>query len=243
VTPSEPSPASARAALVLLAAGSGTRAGRADNKVFVPLSGRPVFAWSLVRAAKVEEIVRTVMVVRDTDRAVAHAALDREEPAGDVHLVTGGSTRHESEWAALQHLAPDIHARGINVVVVHDAARPLATSAMFRDVITTALGNGGAIPVRDQLDLLPLDHADPLRSRGDLVSVQTPQAFRAEPLLAAFTAARAEGFAGTDTASCFERYAGLDVVCQPGAVGNIKITYAEDLLLAERLIGGPTQRS
>jgi 2-C-methyl-D-erythritol 4-phosphate cytidylyltransferase len=243
VTLSDPSPASARAALVLLAAGSGTRAGRADNKVFVPLSGRPVFAWSLIRAARVEEIVRTVMVVRDTDRAVAHAALDRQEPARDVHMVTGGSTRHESEWAALQHLAPDIHTGRINIVVVHDAARPLAPVATFRDVITTALSSGGAIPVRDQLDLIPLDHTDPLRSPGDLVSVQTPQAFRAEPLLAAYTAARADGFAGTDTASCFERYAGLDVVCLSGAAGNIKITYAEDLLLAERLIGGSTQRS
>jgi len=231
----DPSPAGARAALVLLAAGSGTRAGRAYNKVFVSLSGRPVFAWSLLRAARVEEIVRTVMVVRDTDRAVAHAALDREEPARDVHLVTGGSTRHESEWAALQHLAPDIHAGRINVVVVHDAARPLATSATFRDVITTALSNGGAIPVRDQPDLLPLDQAHPLRSRGDLVSVQTPQAFRAEPLLAAYTAARADGFTGTDTSSCFERYAGLDVVCLPGAAGNIKITYAEDFETAARL--------
>ncbi len=242
MTHSDPPPVSARAALVLLAAGSGTRAGRPDNKVFVPLSGRPVFAWSLVRAAQVEEIVRTVLVVRDTDRALARAALNREEPACDVHMVTGGSTRHDSEWAALQHLAPDIHAGRINVVVVHDAARPLAASATFRDVVTAALTHGGALPVRDQLDLLPLDRADPLSLRGDLVSVQTPQAFRAEPLLAAYTAARAEGFAGTDTASCFERYAGLDVVCLPGAAGNIKITYAEDLLLAERLIGGSTQR-
>ena len=242
MTLSDPRPASARAALVLLAAGSGTRAARADNKVFVPLAGRPVFAWSLIRAAQVDEIASIVMVVRDRDRAVARSALDREETAPDVRLVTGGSTRHESEWAALQHLAPDIRSGLIDVIVVHDAARPLATSATFRGVIAAAQTNGGALPVRDMLDLLPLDPADPWPSGDGLGAVQTPQAFRAAPLLAAYTAAEAEGFAGTDTASCFERYVDLDVVCLSGTAGNIKITYPDDLLLAERLIGESTQR-
>jgi 2-C-methyl-D-erythritol 4-phosphate cytidylyltransferase len=66
--------------------------------------------------------------------------------------------------------------------------------------------------------------------------VQTPQAFRALPLLEAYERARRDGFVGTDTASCVERYTDIAVRCVPGDARNIKITFPEDLLLAERLL-------
>jgi 2-C-methyl-D-erythritol 4-phosphate cytidylyltransferase len=148
--------------------------------------------------------------------------------------VAGGSSRHESEWHALQALEPAIRNRETDVVVVHDAARPLAGAAMFADVIAAAYADGGALPVCDQPSLLPLADAAPEHRRT--VAVQTPQAFRAGPLLAAYTAAAADGFVGTDTASCVVRYTALDVRCVPGDAANIKITFPEDLVLAERLL-------
>src|SRR6266511_2763753 len=69
-----------------------------------------------------------------------------------------------------------------------------------------------------------------------LVSIQTPQAFRAAPLLDAYEAAARDGFAGTDTAACIERYTDLEVAVVPGEPGNLKITFADDLLIAERLL-------
>ncbi len=66
--------------------------------------------------------------------------------------------------------------------------------------------------------------------------MQTPQAFRAGPLLGAYAAADRDGFVGTDTASCIEHYTDLPVHCVPGDARNIKITFPEDLALAERLL-------
>jgi 2-C-methyl-D-erythritol 4-phosphate cytidylyltransferase len=71
---------------------------------------------------------------------------------------------------------------------------------------------------------------------GRLVRVQTPQAFRADLLLAAYERADADRFTGTDTAACVERYAGVPVHCIPGDPRNVKVTYRPDLALAERLL-------
>lgn len=229
--PGRPPP---RAALVLLAAGEGRRAGHQTNKVLLPLAGRRVFTWSIRWARLLPTITRTLLVIRESDRETVLGAVDREVSGPAVSVVTGGDSRHSSEWQALQVLAPAIEAGEIDVVVIHDAARPLARTSLFAAVIAAALEHGGAIPVREQGNLAPLDAADPPPAR--VVAVQTPQAFRAAPLLAAYLQAEADGFVGTDTASCMERYTSVPVHCVAGDAGNIKITFPEDLFLAERLL-------
>jgi 2-C-methyl-D-erythritol 4-phosphate cytidylyltransferase len=223
-----------RAALVMLAAGDGRRVGHDTNKVLLPLAGRRVFTYPVRWATSLTGITHVVVVIREVDRDHVEAAVGRELPGVPVTLVVGGSSRHESEWHALQSLEPAIRGGQTDVVVIHDAARPLAGAAMFADVIAAAYTDGGALPVCEQPALLPLGEAAPEHRRT--VAVQTPQAFRAEPLLAAYTAAAADGFVGTDTASCVERYTELDVRCVPGEAANIKITFPEDLFLAERLL-------
>ncbi|HET9828888.1 MAG TPA: 2-C-methyl-D-erythritol 4-phosphate cytidylyltransferase, partial [Nocardioidaceae bacterium] len=97
-----------------------------------------------------------------------------------------------------------------------------------------AAEHGGALPVREQRALTGVDGA---ATPGEqVVAVQTPQAFVGAPLLDAYRRAAAEGFVGTDTASCIERYTDVPVLCVPGDAGNIKITFPEDLFLAERLL-------
>ena len=219
---------------MLLAAGSGSRVGHDVNKVFLPLAGRPVFSWSLHWARALPQLCRIVLVIAERDRAAAEAALAREPHGLDVELVVGGETRHDSEWSALSVLSDDIHAGTVDVVVIHDAARPLAGTAIFAEVISTAYEVGGALPVRPQPALLPVDPAT--APPVDVVAVQTPQAFRAGPLLQAYEGAHEHGFVGTDTASCMERFTDVQVRCVAGSALNIKITFPEDVPLAEHLM-------
>jgi 2-C-methyl-D-erythritol 4-phosphate cytidylyltransferase len=223
------------AALVVLAAGEGSRVGHDTNKVLLPLAGRRVFTWSIRWAHSLSQVARVVLVIRESDRDLVLGALERELPEVEVTVVVGGATRHESEWQALQALRPDIESGSTDVVVIHDAARPLAGADVFRDVIAAASVHGGALPVRDQPALTTLEHAVEPEDRRT-VAVQTPQAFRAGPLLEAYSRASTDGFVGTDTASCIERYTEIAVRCVPGDAGNIKITFPEDLFLAERLL-------
>ena len=209
--------------------------GHDTNKVLLPLAGRRVFTWSIRWAHSLPHVSHVVLVIRESDRELVMRALDRELPDVDVTVVVGGGSRHESEWKALQALAPAIEAGGTDVVVIHDAARPLAGARVFLDVIDAAHRHGGAIPVRDQPSLTTLDESTEPEGRRT-VAVQTPQAFRAVPLLEAYSRASADAFVGTDTASCVERYTDVAVRCVPGDAGNIKITFPEDLFLAERLL-------
>ncbi len=218
----------------MLAAGEGRRSGHHTNKVLLPLAGRRVFTWSIHTARQLTTVTRTVLVIREEDRDAVMATIDREIGPPEVTVVVGGESRHSSEWQALQALAPAIEAGEVDVVVIHDAARPLAARTMFASVIDTAATHGGAIPVRTQGNLAALDGGEQPPER--VVAVQTPQAFRAQPLLEAYRLAEADGFVGTDTASCIERYTDVPVLCVDGDAGNIKITFPEDLFLAERLL-------
>jgi len=151
----------------------------------------------------------------------------------EARLVPGGATRHASEYAALQALRREVEAGEVDVVAVHDGARPLAGPELFEATIAAARAHGGALPVLDLPGLLRRD----LRpvARG-VAGVQTPQAFRAVPLLEAHRRAAEGGYESTDTAACFERYTDLPVVAVPSGATNLKVTFPEDLEVAERLL-------
>ena len=231
------------AAAVVLAGGSGTRVGADRNKVYLPLGGRPVLAWSLDTFAHLPGIAALVLVARDGDReAVATLLAARGTEGLPVEVVTGGGTRQESELAALRHLAPRITSGALDVVLLHDGARPLATRTLATEVLRVARADGGAVPGLRRYDLAAAT-ADGAGLAGapptGLVAVQTPQGFRAAPLLAAYEEAARLGFAGTDTASCMERFApGVRIRWVPGEERNFKITYAHDLVAAEHAAAG-----
>jgi len=217
---------------VILAAGSGTRVGAGTNKVLLPLGGEPVVARSVRTALALDDVRRLVLVVRAGEESAVRDAVAPVLGDREALLVTGGASRHESEWRALQVLAAEVDAGGLDVVAVHDGARPLASPALFAAVIEAAREHGGAVPAAPLTGLLTSSLAP---VAGDLVGVQTPQAFRAGPLLEAYRAAAADGFAGTDTASCFARYAGGRVAAVPSDQGNLKVTFAHDLDVATAL--------
>jgi 2-C-methyl-D-erythritol 4-phosphate cytidylyltransferase len=224
-----------RAAVVVLAAGTGSRVGAGTNKVLLPLHGVPVVARSVRTARQVPGVVRVVLVVRDGEQEAVRAAVEPylDDGAPEVAMITGGTTRHRSEWAALSLLAAEIEAGGLDVVAIHDAARPLADVDLYRRVLAAALEQGGAIPVVHLTDLVS---ADGTAVPDDLVGVQTPQAFRAADLLAAHRAAADAGDEATDTAGVLAAHRGLPIAAIDSDAGNLKVTVAEDLGVAEHLI-------
>lgn len=227
------------AAFVVLAGGSGTRVGSERNKVYLPLAGRPVISWSLSWAAEVPEIGRVILVIRPQDELPAAEAVQAAGMTGRVEVIAGGVTRHRSEQAALDHLSWPICAGSIDVVAIHDGARPLAGSALLQQVIQAAATHGGAVPTLPEETAWPVDAAGRLHPPGadqSLHRVQTPQAFRAAPLLEAYAAALRTGSEGTDTSAALEGLSGIQVIAVPGRPENLKVTFADDLLRAEQLL-------
>ena len=217
------------AAVVILAAGAGQRVGAGSNKVLLPLGDLPVLAWSVRDAAGLDDVRRVLVVVRPGELDDVAAALAPHLGDAEIGLVEGGATRHASEWNALQALRPEIEAGEVDVVAIHDGARPLAGRALFAATSDAARERGGAIPCVRLPGLLSRDgHELP----PELDGVQTPQAFRAAELLSAYSRGDADGFDGTDTAACWTRYTDLPVVAVPSSPVNLKITFPEDLDLA-----------
>lgn len=223
-------------AIVLLAAGAGARVGAEVNKVLLPLGATTVLGRSVSTALEVPDVSRVVLVVRPgEERAVAEAVVpllgERE-----VTVVTGGATRHQSEWQAVQLLAEDIEAGTIDVVAIHDSARPLADAALYTATFEAARAHGGAIPVAALGHLLTRALGPAEASGQRLVGVQTPQSFRGRDLLAAYRAADADGAEFTDTAGCLERYGAVQIAAVASTRANLKVTFPEDVALAEALL-------
>ena len=211
-----------RIAALLVGAGSGTRFGAETPKQFLSLGGRPV----LRHAA--ETLVEHVGMLQPVgDKAPIEAALE-----GLRHLppVPGGATRQQSVHAGLEALGADAP----DVVLVHDAARPLippGTIPALLAALEHAPGAIPAIPVADTLKRVVDDVITATAPRDGLYRAQTPQAFRFPVLLAAHRAGTAG--AATDDASLLEA-AGLTVAIVPGSEDNIKLTWPEDLRRLER---------
>lgn len=239
------------AAVIVLAGGRGARMGAGRNKVFLPLAGRPMLAWSLDTFVGVGGVSTVVLVARAPDRALAETVTAAEAGWRGVEVVTGGATRQDSELAGLRQLAGRIGDGSIDTVLIHDGARPLVGRALVAEVLRTARECGGAVPGVPRDDLVAVGPggsgvAGP--APAGLVAVQTPQGFAAGPLLAAYEEAARHGFVGTDTAACVQPFAPeIPIRWVRGEERNFKITYAHDMAVAEaalaRSAGPLTERS
>ncbi len=226
-----------RTTAILLAGGSATRLGSSENKVYLELAGLPMLAWSLHVFERSPLVNEVILVVRDADRERATHIAAAVSAVKVSMIVKGGNTRHESERAGLEAIADDILSGHIGLVAIHDAARPFIRQALLERVLLAATKVGGAVPA------MPVDSEFLLRvapsgtpelvDAGTLKGMQTPQAFRAIELLAAYRASEVAGFHGVDTAESVERFSNLTVATVDGDVDNTKVTFVEDLLLAE----------
>ena len=163
------------------------------NKVLLPIAGIPILARSVRTVLDVAGVHRIVLVVRPEDRDAVSEAVAPHLGAHDLWVVDGGAQRHDSEWQALQVLAEDIENDELDVVAIHDAARPLAGAELWRAVIDAAAEHGGAIPV---VESPQLSRADGSLAPSGLVGVQTPQAFGARVLLDGVPACRGRRLRG-----------------------------------------------
>ena len=204
---------------IVVAAGTATRFGR--PKQYELLGGRRVLDWAVEAARAVSEGIVLV---------VAAEALDRPEP-GVEHVVAGGDTRSASVRAGLAAVPLDAR-----VVLVHDAARPLASAALFQAVLAAVLAGADAavpaVPVTDTLRrVVPAGPGGGAVDRTELVAVQTPQGFPAEALRRAH-----EGEPdATDDAGLVES-AGGRVVLVAGETANLKLTGPDDIAVLGALL-------
>jgi 2-C-methyl-D-erythritol 4-phosphate cytidylyltransferase len=225
-----------RIAAVVPAAGLGTRMGADVPKQFHELDGVPLIIFTLRRLAACASITEFLIATRVDDVVsledrVARAALGK--PARVVH---GGDTRHQSVANALAQVDPSTE-----IVVVHDAARPLVTREQLDRVIREARARGAAILGIPAIDTvkevkrasLPADVAliSATIPRERIVLAQTPQAFSYSLLRDAFRKAEQDGVTASDEAAIVERF-GHDVFVVLGSERNLKITRPADMDLA-----------
>ncbi|HEY7703400.1 MAG TPA: 2-C-methyl-D-erythritol 4-phosphate cytidylyltransferase [Acidimicrobiia bacterium] len=217
-------------AVIVLAAGGSTRMSNQANKAYLQLDGAPLVARSLRTLASDQSTVRMVLVIRPEERALAEAAVSAAGTGLEVELVEGGPTRQRSEWKGIKALAAEIEAGDLDLVAIHDAARPFFTRSLWDRLVAAAEETGGAVPA------LPV--ANLFTREGDMVGrptpteaarVQTPQVFRAVPLLGAYRVAGETAHDFDDTAQVVERFSSLVVAAVHGEEANRKITFASDL--------------
>lgn len=222
---------------VLVAAGRGTRAGLDANKVFYPVEGRSPLSRSLDAIAQTGLYEGIVLVLAKDDFLAYRALAEREGACPLVKsVVTGGKTRQESVFAGLK-VVPE----SVEWVSIHDAARPFAGEALFRATLDAARETGSGVistDVTDTVKRVEEGRAVETLDRERLRAVQTPQSFRREEILRAHMAALADGFAGTDDASLYEReFGSATLVTADGARENVKLTHRGDFLRGDVRMG------
>jgi 2-C-methyl-D-erythritol 4-phosphate cytidylyltransferase len=236
--------AAASVTAVIAAAGSGERLGAGGPKAFVPVAGRPMVEWSIA-ALRATSGVRSIVVACPPGHV-------HELSNYDLGVVEGGATRSQSVANALE-------AVGTDLVAIHDAARPLVTSALVEGVVSTLVADPdaaaavAATPVADTVKqvrtvspgqlkglgphgtLNPSIVVESTLDRGRLWAAQTPQVFRTEVLREALAGDPGRVAAATDEAMLVEA-AGWRVLIQQAPPENLKVTTPFDLRFAELLL-------
>src|SRR6201996_4900836 len=221
--------------VLLPAAGLGTRMAGPQPKQYLSLDGEPILIHSLRAFASVPRVNAIYVAVRKPERERVEAQVAEHGFAGKVHVVEGGDNRQESVAHALAAVpaAPD------DIVLVHDAVRPLIDTATIDRTIDAVIEHGAAIVGLPAIDTIKqverTAHGAIITStipREFIVQAQTPQGFRFGLLRQAMAEATADGFVGTDEASVVER-AGHPIAVVHGSQVNLKITQPGDLELAE----------
>lgn len=220
------------------AAGAGRRLGGL-RKSFLELAGRPVLQHALEPFLALDEVVAVAVALPADDLRDPPRWLRELDPR--IRLVAGGSTRLRSVLAALEALDA---AEAPEVVLIHDAARPLVTDGIIRRCIDGARAGEGTVAGWPAVDTLKeVDEGGMVVAtpdRGRLWRAQTPQAFPHRQLLAAYRGAAEADVQATDDAELFARAGGI-VRMVEGSPWNLKVTHPGDIPVAEFLLGEGTR--
>lgn len=213
-----------RVVALIVAAGTGTRAGGTVPKQFALVAGKPMIAHSHAALAAHPAIADVIVAIGDGQDALLDAAI------GAVPRLTGGATRRHSVRAGLEMIAAN---GGADLVLIHDAARPFLSVAVIDRLITALDDSVGAVPVLPVADTLAqgIEILGATISRDGLFRVQTPQAFHFQAALAAHRQ-WPEGEDATDDAQMVRRFGG-EVAMVEGDIMLEKVTYPADFAAAE----------
>ena len=222
-----------------MSVGSAVGASAPTPKQFLTIAGVPVLVHCLRAFLAVERVAAIYVAVRGTEMERVQAQIANFGLGQKVHVVEGGDQRQQSVSNARALLVAENGCGGDDVVLVHDAARPLIDAATIERTIDAVAEHGAAIVGLPAVDTIKqverTAHGALITStipREFIVLAQTPQGFRFDLLQSAFAEATADGFVGTDEASVVER-AGHPVAVVHGSQVNLKITQPGDLELAE----------
>lgn len=224
-----------RVAVVIPAAGKSSRFGGQDKKPFLSLDGRPIWQRSAELFWTRADVTTVYLVVSPDDRDNFRARFGHLIAFANLKIVDGGEERFDSVANALAAIPPEVE-----FVAVHDAVRPLATTALIDAVFASAFQSGAALPAIPVADTLKRVEEKSNRiadtiPRAGLWQAQTPQVFRRKWLDEAY-AKRAELKSPiTDDAQLIEKL-GYPVVVVPGSLTNFKITTKDDLDLAAAVV-------
>jgi 2-C-methyl-D-erythritol 4-phosphate cytidylyltransferase len=241
---------------IIPAAGLGTRmaaaeaaprsaVGKGPSKQFAELHGVPILVHTLRKFAASPRVSEIYVALRKAEADSFRPRLEKEVLGKKVHLVEGGEHRQQSVANALAAVkaAPD------DIILVHDAVRPLVDEEIIDNVVQGAEKHGAAIagvPAVDTVKQVERSAENAIITatvpRERVVLAQTPQGFRFSVLKKAFDEAGADGFVGTDEASLVER-SGHAVAVVMGSARNLKITTPADLELAEFYMSRPARRA
>ena len=220
---------------IVLAAGAGRRMAYKENKIFIPLGRYSIIQRTLQNVAKLEGLKEIILVVADGEQDYMAEHIKVLELTVPIQIVLGGAERQDSVACGLKAFD-----ESTDIVLVHDGARPLASTEMFSAVAEAANIYGAAtvgVPATDTIKRVDAEHAviETLK-RSELYQIQTPQGFQKELFTEAHEKAHDSNYLGTDDVSLVE-YLGKPVHIVEGDYCNIKVTTPNDIAVAKRYLG------
>jgi len=218
---------------IIVAGGAGTRFGETTPKQFLPLGDHPLLLQTLL-PFQASPLIDAFCVVVPADYVETVAGWQNTKSLHKMQwVVAGGPKRQDSTAAGFQQIPR------CDVVLIHDGARPLVSTALIERLVAAAQQKGAAVPglkVHETLKKVASGgHILTTVDRNEYATIQTPQGFRYPILQEALQEAQADAFYGTDEAMLVERM-GFPVTMVPGSRDNIKITQPEDMKFAEKIL-------
>lgn len=218
---------------LIMAAGSGSRFDPSTPKQTTLLNGRTMLAWSAEVLANSSRVAGLILVLPAGAQASMQELLAPEAARKLKAALSGGNLRQDSVYNGLEQVPA-----GTTHVLIHDAARPCLSSEL-RDRVIDALAAHDAVvpamPVTDTLIREEGSRVDAIMDRVHIAGVQTPQGFRLDLIRRAHQVARERGFKSSDDGSLVLAL-GENVATVPGERTNLKVTYRDDLVIAEAIL-------
>ena len=218
--------------VVLPAAGSGKRMGAGQNKLFLKLLEKPILIHTLEVFEQDGDCTGIWLAVKPEEREFIQNMLMEYGISKVKGLPDGGAERQHSVHSCMKEMEQ------VNIVLVHDAARPFITHDIIANLVQSARDNGAAIagvPAKDTMKKVRNGVIEETVDRESLWTIQTPQAFRFDLIFEAEDVAEKVGFLGTDEAMLVERL-GHPVHIVESSYENVKMTTKEDLVFGEAIL-------